>query len=322
VALCEGPITGIGRIWANGKPMDLSGLTWRWYPGDEAQTVDPFIAAKTGAASTPAYRGTAYVVFEELPLSAYGNRLPQLFFEVFAPLADADTAEGLTRAVTMIPASGEFAYATTAIRKTTGGIAPDGAGGTTTAENLNAVSEIADITVALDRLQAMAPAVESVSLVVAWFGDDLRAGDCRIRPRVEAAVKATTPAVWSVNGIARGDAVLVSLDAEGRPLLGGTPADFTVVEAIREIRARRLRVTFYPFILMDVPPGNSLPDPYSDDAATIGQPAFPWRGRITCSPAAGYAGTVDQSAILTLTELRLFPPPKVVTNDVRALTWR
>ena len=62
VALCEGTITGIGRIWADGKPMDLSGVTWRWYPGDEAQTADPFIAAKMGAASTPAYRGTAYVV--------------------------------------------------------------------------------------------------------------------------------------------------------------------------------------------------------------------------------------------------------------------
>ncbi|KAA8605382.1 hypothetical protein AL036_19365 [Salipiger aestuarii] len=71
VALCEGPITGIGRIWADGKPMDLSGVTWRWYPGDETQTADPFIAARMGAASTPAYRGTAYVVFEELALSIY-----------------------------------------------------------------------------------------------------------------------------------------------------------------------------------------------------------------------------------------------------------
>jgi hypothetical protein len=112
VALCEGPITGIGRIWADGKPLDMTGVTWRWYPGDETQTADPFIAAKMGAANTPAYRGTAYVVFEELALSTYGNRLPQLSFEVFRPLADPDTAEGLVKAVTMIPASGEFTYAT------------------------------------------------------------------------------------------------------------------------------------------------------------------------------------------------------------------
>ncbi len=112
VALCEGPITGIGRVWADGKALDMTGITWRWYSGDELQTPDPFISAKMGAASTPAYRGTAYVVLEELELTPFGNRLPQISFEVFRPLADPDTAEGLVRAVTMIPASGEFAYAT------------------------------------------------------------------------------------------------------------------------------------------------------------------------------------------------------------------
>src|SRR5690606_7696984 len=114
------------------------------------------------------YRGTAYVVFDDLALGNYGNRLPQLSFEVFAPVADPDTAEGLTRAVTMIPASGEFTYATDGIRK--------GSGGAQAAENLNALSDTADMVVALDRLQACAPHVESVSLVVAWFGTDLRAG--------------------------------------------------------------------------------------------------------------------------------------------------
>jgi hypothetical protein len=287
VALCEGPITGIGRIWADGKPLDLSGITMRWYPGDEAQAPDPFIAARMGAANTPAYRGTAYVVFEELPLADFGNRIPQLTFEVFRPLADPDTAEGLTQAVTMIPASGEFTYATQAIRK--------GSSGAQEPENLNALSDTTDMVVALDRLQAMVPAVESVSLVVAWFGNDLRVGECTIRPGVEVAAKATSPRVWSVNGVSRANAHLVSLDDQDRPVYGGTPADFAVVQAIQEMKARGLRVTFYPFILMDVPPGNTLPDPYSDNAVGTGQPVFPWRGRITCSPAAGFAGTVDKT---------------------------
>ncbi|MBC7284207.1 glycoside hydrolase TIM-barrel-like domain-containing protein [Hoeflea sp.] len=287
VALCEGPITGIGRVWADGKAMDMTGVTWRLYPGNEAQTADPFIASKMGAANTPAYRGTAYVVFEDLALASFGNRLPQLSFEVFRPLADADTAEGLTRAVTLIPASGEFTYATDAIRK--------GSGGATVAENLNALPDQPDIVVALDRLQAMAPAVESVSLVVAWFGNDLRAGFCKVKPGVEVASKATTPANWSVNGVSRASAHLVSRDAEDRPVYGGTPADFAVVQAIQEMKARGLRVTFYPFLLMDVSPGNTLPNPYSANAATPGQPAFPWRGRITCSPAAGFAGSVDKT---------------------------
>ena len=30
VAICEGPISGIGRIWADGKPMDMEGVVWRW----------------------------------------------------------------------------------------------------------------------------------------------------------------------------------------------------------------------------------------------------------------------------------------------------
>ncbi|SMG36639.1 GTA TIM-barrel-like domain-containing protein [Paracoccus sp. J56] len=269
--------------------MDLSGVTWRWYPGDEMQTADPFMATKMGALSTPAYRGTAYVVFEELPLSSYGNRLPQLSFEVFRPLADPDTAEGLTRAVTMIPASGEFTYATQAIRKS--------AGGATQPENLNALPDATDIVVALDRLQAMVPAVESVSLVVAWFGDDLRVGSCKVRPVVEVSAKSTTPLSWSVNGVSRANAFLVSRDDQDRPVYGGTPSDFAVVQAIREMKARGLRVTFYPFLLMDVPPGNTLANPYSANAATLGQPSFPWRGRITCSPAAGFAGTVDKTAV-------------------------
>ncbi|WP_322890051.1 MULTISPECIES: baseplate multidomain protein megatron [unclassified Yoonia] len=289
VALCEGPVTGIGRIWADGKPMDMAGVTWRWYPGDETQAPDTFIRAKMGAMTTPAYRGLAYVVFENLALSAYGNRLPQISFEVFRPLVDQGCAEGMIGAVAMIPASGEFAYATQIIRKTDGT--------TTTAENAHALAGEADFVVSVDRLRAQAPAVKIVSLVVSWFGTDLRADQCQLRPGVEVRNKTTTPQSWSVNGTLRTvTGYLVSQQAPGRPSYGGTPADFSVVQAIHELKARGLRVTFYPFVLMDVAPGNTRPNPYSDNASQIGQPAFPWRGRITCSPAPGYAGTVDKTA--------------------------
>ena len=206
-----------------------------------------------GAANTPAYRGTAYVVFEELPLERFGNRLPQLSFEVFRPILDGESAESLVRAVTLIPASGEFAYATEVVRREIGE--------TTSPENVNAEAHAADIVVALDRLQACAPNVESVSLVVAWFGDDLRAGHCRIRPGVEVSAKTTTPANWSVNGVEPRPAHLVSRDAQNRPAYGGTPSDSAVVQAIQELKARGYRVTFYPFILMDVPADNDAAGP-------------------------------------------------------------
>ena len=215
----------------------------------------------------------------------------------------------------MIPASGEFAYATQGIRK--------GGGGSSEPENLNALTDTADIVVALDRLQAMAPKVESVSLVVAWFGDDLRAGSCKVRPGIEVTAKSTTPSTWSVNGVSRANALLISRDDRDRPVYGGTPADFAVVQAIREMKARGLRVTFYPFILMDVPPGNTLPNPYSNNAAETGQPAFPWRGRITCSPAAGYAGTVDKTAMAASQVAALFGAATPASFNVsgQSVSW-
>ena len=79
-----------------------------------------------------------------------------------------------------------------------------------------------------------------------------------------------------------------------------------MVQAITELKARGLRVVLYPFVVMDIPTGNSLPNPYSNNAATVGQPAFPWRGRITCAPAPGYAGTVDKTAAATPSQIDAF----------------
>ena len=83
VGLCEGVINSIGRVWADGKEIDISQYTWRLYKGDEDQLPDSLLIAKQGPDNAPAYRGTAYIVFENLPLERFGNRLPQLSFEVF-----------------------------------------------------------------------------------------------------------------------------------------------------------------------------------------------------------------------------------------------
>jgi hypothetical protein len=181
------------------------------------------------------------------------------------------------------------------------------------AENLNAIAETPDIVVALDRLQAMAPKVESVSLVVAWFGDDLRAGHCRCA-RASRCPRRRQPAVLVGQRRRPRQRLRRQHRRRGRPVYGGTPADFAVVQAIKEMKARGLRVTFYPFILMDVPAGNTLPNPYSDNASEIGQPAFPWRGRITCSPAAGFAGSVDKTAAAAAQVAALFGSAQVSTS--------
>ena len=59
---------------------------------------------------------------------------------------------------------------------------------------------------------------------------------------------------------------------------------------IQDLKARGLEVTLYPFVMMDVPAGNALPDPWT---GAPGQPAYPWRGRITCDPAPGAPASPD-----------------------------
>ena len=87
VGLCAGVVTKIGRVWADGNLIDLSGYTTRFYPGDEAQLADPLIEEIEGAGNTPAYRGLAVVVFEDMPLADFGNRIPQLQFEVIRAIS-------------------------------------------------------------------------------------------------------------------------------------------------------------------------------------------------------------------------------------------
>jgi GTA TIM-barrel-like domain/Putative phage tail protein len=162
--------------------------------------------------------------------------------------------------------------------------------GLTVSENVHASAERSDWSVSMDQLQEVCPNLQSASLVVPWYGDDLRCGECKVRPRVDNASKITTGATWLVSGETRADAVVVS-NFDGTPAYGGTPSDETVVRAIQDLQARGLDVTFYPFLLMDITVGNGLPDPYGG----VEQQAYPWRGNITCGVASGRSGTPDKT---------------------------
>lgn len=278
VALCEGPIDGIGRVWADGRPMDMTGVTMRLHRGLPDQTPDPLIVAVEGEAA--AYRGTAYVVFEDLPLGAYGNRPPQLSFEVFRR-PEGDGLEERLEGVCLIPGAGEFMLATAPVLRREGLTR-------TRPENVNNGEARPDLTVALDQLEAQLPNLKRVSLVIGWFGDDLRAGHCRVRPGVERRDKATEPETWSVAGLDRGAAHLIS-EHDGAPAYGGTPSDDTVRQAVAAMKARGWAVTLYPFVFMDVPADNALPDPYGG----VRQAPYPWRGRITGPDGAGAEEAVD-----------------------------
>lgn len=98
VALSARPIGSIGRIWADGKLLRDAGgrfaepVTFRTYAGSADQAVDPLIASAVGIDRTSGFRGIAYAMFEALDLAAFGNRIPQLSFEVVADAAPVAAA--------------------------------------------------------------------------------------------------------------------------------------------------------------------------------------------------------------------------------------
>jgi hypothetical protein len=281
IGFCEGRVARLGRIWADGQLLDTRGLTLRFYHGDEDQMPDSLIEAVQGVGNAPAYRGLCYLVVENLPLSRFGNRIPQLSAELCRVAGDLEPA---IKAITVIPGATEFGYDPTPRVRVLG----PGAGAS---ENAHLLAGTSNWTCSIDELQALCPNLEHVALVVSWFGDDLRCGSCAIAPRVEGADRTVEGMSWSVAGITRATAQVVS-SHNGGPAYGGTPSDASVLAAIADLKARGLKVTLYPFVLMDVPADNVLPDPYGGTA----QAAYPWRGRLTCHPAPGQPGSPDGTA--------------------------
>jgi hypothetical protein len=270
IGLCEGPIAGIRRVWADGREIDLTTLAYRLHRGGPDQEPDPLIVAKEGAEHAPAYRGLAYVVFERLALAEFGNRVPQFAFEIIRPV---EGLAGMIRAVCLIPGSTEFGLDPRRVTEEAGY-------GTTRPANRFQLQAGADVVASLDALQALCPRLSRVSVVVSWFGDDLRAGTCTIRP--------------SVAGLGRGQVATVSTAPGGGPAYGGTPSDAGLTRLVAELRGRGLGVVLYPFVMMDVAVDNTLPDPR--DGQAVRQPPYPWRGRITCDPAPGQPSSPDGTA--------------------------
>lgn len=97
IGLCRGEILGIRRIWADGRLVyDISASSSPGtllqsgefsrsitiYTGSESQLPDPTIEASEGVGQVPGYRGLAYVLHVGFQLGPFGNRRPNLEYEV------------------------------------------------------------------------------------------------------------------------------------------------------------------------------------------------------------------------------------------------
>ena len=266
-----------------------------------------------GAASTPrlsghglcGLRGTGPLDLRQPPAAAVLRGVPSA-----SPIPTPP--RGLIRAVTMIPASGEFTYATQAIRKTDGGA--------TVPENLNALAGSTDMVEALDRLQAMAPAVE-----------ERQSGRRLVRRRSARGI---------VQGAARRRGV-GQVDHAGQlvgewrqprqcfprqprrtrtaPSMAARHPTLPWLQAIQEMNARGLRVTFYPFIPDGRAARQHAAEPvFRQTSPRRGSPRFPGGGRITCSPAGRFRGDGGPRPPRPQARLRRCS----VRRRLRASAWR
>ncbi len=289
IAVGAGEIADVTRVWADGEEQERASLNIRVYQGTQDQLPDPLIEAVEGTGNVPAYRGTAYVVIEDFQLASFGNRVPQFSFEVVRPaqpeMPDHVSALGqIVKGVALMPGTGEYTLASTQVNYSQGR-------GRSWAANVNSASGEADLITSTKALARELPGCEAASLIVSWFGNDLRCGDCQITPKVVRDDLDGVNMPWVVSGLRRKTSQMVQ-HQDDRPVYGGTPTDGAVVQAIQHLKEGGKDVMFYPFILMDQLQQNGLPDPWSDGE----QPHLPWRGRITLDVAPGRDGSPDQTA--------------------------
>jgi uncharacterized protein (TIGR02217 family) len=165
--------------------------------------------------------------------------------------------------VCLLPASGEFVYDTLPAQGAQWQARNSAIGAFTPINCFHAPGGAkTDYSYALDQLQSEHPECATVALVCAWFGNSTDAASCEIYPStnyIGGAFKtfaggAWAASNWQVSGLTQSSAGLIPISSPGGSAsYGGTPSDQSVVRCIQDLRARGLRVIFYPFILMDAP---------------------------------------------------------------------
>lgn len=264
IAICKGEIESIKNVWVNTELLNLANYRHRIYYGTSTQEPDTLIQAIEGVGKCTAYRDICYIVFEDFPLSDFGNRIPNFTFEVkrkeLFDKNDENLLENMITGVNLIPGSGEFAYDTEITDKVkniivNGYLYDDYEEKQTLNKNNN--ENVADCILSLNQLQNDLPNCKWVAPVVGWFGSSLDISTCTIKPKIEYPeidghiFFKNTPNDWQVGNYTRKNADLVSSD-NCSIRYGGTPSDSSVLNLLKNLRERNLKIMFYPMIFMDI----------------------------------------------------------------------
>jgi len=270
VAICQGEIREITKVWNGNEIIDISHYKFRLYKGAQDQMPDPYIQAKMNGCVS-AFRDLAYIVFEDLPLADFEDVIPNLSFEVTrkANVPTTYTVEDMVKSMVMIPGSGEYVYDTVIQKKQI--ITQNGSVKCEKVINSHNIHNIANSIHSLNQLKNTCENIEWVAPVICWFGNSLDLSECLIRPAVEFK----DPLIrfseeWRVGEYTRENAHEIAKDINGNPRYGGSVNDQSVIRYLQELKSRGLKIMFYPMFFMD-----------ADQK--------PWRGHLT-----GAAGEVER----------------------------
>lgn len=274
IAIAQGEVSEILRVWIDDKLVDPRHSNYRFYNGSEVQMPDPLIEAHHGFRKTPAFRGIAYIVIEDLPLKQFGNHIPNFLFEVKRKVKthskDGEIPlEERIKAMVMIPGSGEFVYDTVVQSKVPKDYNSKYGNFNVqkTKINQNNRENKADSLVSLQQLADTCPNLEWVAPVVGWFTRSVDAINAKIYPGVEYKSSDTLPDKWKVANFDRESAHLISKNKYSNPIYGGTSNDLSLIRYLDSLKSYKYKIMFYPMIFVD-------------------KQSKPWRGRITGSPTA------------------------------------
>ncbi|WP_143293715.1 phage tail protein, partial [Burkholderia pseudomallei] len=89
----SGPVAG-PKLGSDGGMQLTPNI--RFYPGSETQMPNSTMQSHLGVANTTAFRGTAYVVYDGFPIESYGNRIPNLEYEIVRYLPNSVPMEPTT----------------------------------------------------------------------------------------------------------------------------------------------------------------------------------------------------------------------------------
>ena len=269
IAIAEGEIDEILRVWANDKLISQRQANYRFYKGSEDQLPDPLIEANLGYGKAPAFRGLAYIVIEDLPLMEFGNHIPNFVFEIKKNLKKQSNDEEISleeriKAMVIIPGSGEFVYDTIVQSKVPKNYDPKYGNFNFSKSKINQNNREnqADSLVSLNQLAEVCPNLEWASPVVGWFCTSLNPASARIIPGVEYNESETVPDRWKVASFNRENAHQISKNKFFSPIYGGTTNDLSILRYLDALREKKYKIMFYPMIFVD-----NLDKP--------------WRGRIT-----------------------------------------